>query len=189
MESRYGSGYESRRRRSTSTPPVRRSYESHGESRGSGVLTYEEWKRTNPPIVVGGLSSEGEMRRGYEEWLIEQRGGRVDRSVRSNESRIDSKSTSYYTPELTQEEKNKKYFAEIDKLIEDLEKGMKETNVTSASVKAVMDERQQKIQVLRDLVADARKAEEERILVEKKKEENNKLDEAILRLKKDLKIQ
>ena len=187
MESRYGSGYESRSRRSTPTPPVRRSYESHGESRGSGVLTYEEWKRTNPPIVVGGLSSEGEMRRGYEEWLIEQRGGKVDRSHRTYESRMESSST--YTPKLTKEEKNKKYFAEIDKLIEDLEKSMKETKVTSEGVKAVMNERQQKIESLRLLVAEARRAEEERVLVEKMKEENDKLDTAIMRLKKDLKIQ
>ena len=145
---------------------------SSSESRGSSVssenrgTSYEDWLRTGPWIARGGLSSASEMHQAYQEWVKEQSGSRPVRKT------------------VTSEPKKYNSLDDIDKLIEKLENSMNGTSVTSERANKVLAKRQQKIDELKKLVADARKAEEEERMVRRLEKENRQLDAAIDSLNK-----
>ncbi len=68
---------------------------------------------------------------------------------------------------------------DIDKLIERLEASFGTTQVTSERANQILAQRKQKIESLKQLVADARKAETEERIIQQLEQENSELDDAI----------
>lgn len=99
----------------------------------------------------------------------------------SSESALESRNIStptYGTPSTNQ---NNKYNSldDIDKLIERMESSTQNVNVTSDRANQILTQRKQKIEQLKNLVAAARKAEEEERMIKQLEQENNELDNAI----------
>lgn len=105
----------------------------------------------------------------------------------SSESALESRDIStptYGTPSTTQNSKKYNSLDDIDKLIERLESSMQSTNLTSDRANKVLAQRKQKIDELKKLVADARKAETEERMIKQLEQENSELDDAIDSLNK-----
>ncbi|MBQ4031352.1 MAG: hypothetical protein II625_06325 [Bacilli bacterium] len=163
--------------RSYSTPsysrPSRKS--SSSESRGYSSesrdgLSYQDWLNTDPWIARGGLSSQGEMRQAYNEWVKEQKGkGRRTKS-----------SSSYGSSQPA----TKKYNSidDVDKLIKKLE-GTKEVESNSPAVNAALEAKRKKLEELKALVAQAKAAEAEKKLLDAIQRDSEELDKAIKGLK------
>ncbi len=131
------------------------------ESRG---ISYEDWLKTDPWIAIGGLSSASEMHQAYQEWVKEQKSLRANRVV---------------TQSVSPEKKKYNSLDDIDKLIEKLEASMTTTAVTSEKANQILDQRRKKIEELKKLVAEARKAEAEDRMIKRLEQENSQLDDAI----------
>lgn len=101
----------------------------------------------------------------------------------SSESR-DISTPTYGTPSTTQNSKKYNSLDDIDKLIERLESPKQSANLTSDRANQVLAQRKQKIDELKKLVADARKAETVERMIKKLEQENSELDNAIDSLKK-----
>lgn len=137
------------------------------ESRGT---SYEDWLKTGPWIARGGLSSPSEMHEAYEEWLQEQNGRK----------KVNHPAVSV-TPQ-----KQYNSLEDIDRLIERLESSLGSTQVTSERANQILAQRKQKIDELRKLVADARKAEAEENVIRQLEQDNSELDAAIDSINKGL---
>ncbi len=68
---------------------------------------------------------------------------------------------------------------DIDKLIERLEGSMNTTQITSERGNQILAQRKQKIELLKKLVAEARRMEAEQKMLEQLEKENSELDHAI----------
>lgn len=180
MESNYGSsesnygygessgrsygGVSSESNYSSESAVERKKTYSSSESRQKKVnaenigLTYKEWLKTEPWVVRGGLSSDGEMHQAYEEWKKEQEGRIAARKYNN--------------------------LKDIDKLLERLEKAPTPPNADSEEIKNILAEREQKIKILEELVESARKAEQEEIITNQLKKENDELDSVIESVKR-----
>lgn len=101
----------------------------------------------------------------------------------SSES-IDISRQIYDTPSENQNHKKYNSLDDIDKLIERMESSTQNVNLTSDRANQVLTQRKQKIEQLKNLVADARKAEEEERMIKQLEQENSELDNAIDSLSK-----
>ena len=100
----------------------------------------------------------------------------------SSESALESRNIStptYGTPSTNQNNKKYNSLDDIDKLIERMESSTQNVNVTSDRANQILTQRKQKIEKLKNLVADARKAEAEERMIKQLEQENNELDNAI----------
>ena len=113
----------------------------------------------------------------------------------SSESALESRDSSIYSPESRQtstpsygasssvkssgSKKTYNSLDDVDKLIERLESSLGSTNVTSERANQILAERKQKIESLKQLVAEARKAEAEEKMIKQLEQENSELDDAI----------
>ncbi len=170
-----GESRESSESRGYSTPSYSKSYyvepsesrEKSSESRDG--LTYRDWLNTDPWIARGGLSSEGEMRQAYNEWLREKKGQRR------------SKSSSIYS---SSQSTTKKYnsIEDVDKLIKKLE-STKDVESNSPAVNEALQAKRKKLEELKELVAQAKAAEAEKKLLESIQRDSDELDRAIKGIK------
>ena len=165
MESRDG---ESRGYTPSYSRPTRSS--SSNESRGYSSesrdgLSYQDWLNTDPWIARGGLSSQGEMRQAYNEWVKEQK-GKGRRSTKSTSSSSQPATRKYNSIE------------DVDKLIKKLE-GTKEVESNSPAVNEALEAKRKKLAELKELVAKAKAAEAEKKLLEAIQRDSDELDRAI----------
>jgi len=149
----------------------RSSYSSSSESRGyssesrSG-LSYQDWLSTNPWIARGGLSSQGELNQAYEEWVRVQNG-------RSRRAPVSSTVSEKPAP--------RKYNSidDVDKLIKKLEASLPNVESDNPAINAALETKRQKINELKELVAQAKaKAAEAKILAQLQ-QDNDELDKAM----------
>lgn len=101
----------------------------------------------------------------------------------SSESR-DILAPTYSTPSKPQNSKKYNSLDDIDKLIERLESSMQSVNLTSDRANQVLAKRNQKINELKKLVAEARKAEGEERMINQLEQDNDELDKAIKSIKR-----
>lgn len=118
---------------------------------------------------------------------------------RSSESALESRSSSIFSSESRQtsfssesrentttsygvssgSKKTYNSLEDVDRLIERLEASLQSTQVTSERANQILAQRKQKIESLKQLVAEARKAEAEEKMVKQLEQENAELDDAI----------
>ena len=150
----------------------RSSYSSSSESRGYSSesragLSYQDWLNTDPWIARGGLSTQGEMRQAYDEWVREKTG----KKKRSTKNR-----TAFESREPLRKPYNS--IDDVDKLIKKLE-GAKEVKSDSPAVNEALAAKRKKLEELKALVAEAKKAEAERKLVAAIQRDSDEIDKAI----------
>ena len=198
-ESSYGSSYSSESRSTKIKPKAKnREFYSTILSNVKG-LTYEDWIKTRPAIMIGGLSSASEMHEAYEEWLRERLGKlgvRMPDTIADNLKGEYEKWVSDLMSRLPENpnfndfiDERRKYNSldDIDKLIERLETSMKDIDLDSERVNKALEERRAKISKLKELANEARRKEKEERIISQIEAENNDLDEAIENLSQGLK--
>ena len=121
----------------------RNSYSSSSEISG---LTWDDWLRTNPWIVRGGLSSGDEVREAYDEWVKEKKGIKNASTVKStnSDSKVDNISLN-----------------EIDEFIDKLDKYLKNNNnndIDDTVEKDILSRKMQKVRETQKKLEDLKKA-------------------------------
>ena len=200
-ESSYGSSYSSESRGTKIKPKSKAKNSKFYSTILSNVkgLTYEDWIRTRPAIMIGGLSSASEMHEAYEEWLRERLGklgvrmpdtiadnlkGEYEKWVGDLMSRLPENPN---FNEFIDERRKYNSLDDIDKLIERLETSMKDIDLDSERVNKALEERKAKISKLKELANEARRKEKEDRILSQIEAENNDLDEAIESISQGLK--
>lgn len=80
---------------------------------------------------------------------------------------------------LPESKKTYNSLEDIDKLIERLEVSLQNVQVTSEKATQILTQKKQKLETLKKLVAEARKAEAEKRMIQQLEQENSELDAAI----------